>query len=230
MGQVPRDGPRPDATRPAVGARGVGRRASAFIVHEDDDEDEDGIPNRHIPCRGVLVPMPRRILWQTAAMLLLFSVLACSDPVVPPQAELTPEELTPDPVTHPDVVAAAQEPTTPPIGSIGGEPILPDIVVVGGISAAKVEASMAEHTSDILGCQKAGLEQNPVMKGKVLVKFSIDKEGKVGSNRVVSTSLRHPATETCLTELVAQISFPALDRGRIAIVTYPFEFPMEGPG
>ena len=60
--------------------------------------------------------------------------------------------------------------------------------------------------------------------GKVLVQFTIAKDGSVTKSETVSTSLRNPETEACLNERVATATFPALERGEKAIVKYPFVF------
>ena len=140
-------------------------------------------------------------------MLLLLTLLACSDP--PPQAEREPSAE--------DLV----------VGSIGGEPILPFVTVMGAIANEAVEAAIDTRMDEINGCYQTAREQNPKLRGKVLLKFTIDAEGKVASSKIRSTSLRHDLTEKCIKDLVASMTFPKLQSGRLAIVNYPFAFPEE---
>jgi hypothetical protein len=137
-------------------------------------------------------------------MLLLLALLACSDPQPSPVEELAP-----------------------PVGSIGGEPILPFATVMGAVANEAVEAVIDGKMAEINACYQAAVEENPKLRGKVLLKFTIDKEGKVASSKVRSTSLRHKPTEDCIKDLVATTAFPALNSGRLAIVNYPFAFPQE---
>ena len=60
--------------------------------------------------------------------------------------------------------------------------------------------------------------------GRVLVQMSISADGVVRRATVKSTSLRHPATEQCLLDVLKGTSFPHLSSGNVARITYPFAF------
>lgn len=107
-----------------------------------------------------------------------------------------------------------------PAGKIGGEPILADPVVLGGISVDAVRAGLDAQKAAITACHGADAG-----KGKVLVRFAIAADGTVASARVQSTSLRDETTETCLLGVVQGATFPPLERGDKALVTWPFLFP-----
>lgn len=144
-------------------------------------------------------------------MLVFLGLLACSDPVVPSGTD------APGPVEAP-------LPAPAPSGSIGGEPILEGVVVVGAIATSAVDAGVAAQMDKITACYTRGRASNPELSGKVLVRFTIDREGHVGSTTIRSTSLRHPSTEDCLQRAVAKAQFPPLKGGKIAVVNYPFVF------
>jgi hypothetical protein len=131
---------------------------------------------------------------------------------------------TADPPPDPPVAEAATSPA-PPVGAIGGEPILPRPVVLGGISAEAVDAAIDTRRDAIEACFQEGLAENPGLAGKVLVRFTIVRDGSVSKATIRSTSLRHAATEACLSAQVAEAQFPTLEVGEAAIVTYPFGFP-----
>ena len=143
-------------------------------------------------------------------MLLL---LACSSPA-PEQAENS--------VPVPERVA---EKSVAPVGSIGGAPILPDPVVLGAISGEAVDAGVAAQMEAINLCYENARSANAGLAGKVLVRFSIAQDGSVSRTSISSTTLWDPPTEECVSAQVAQATFPALQSGRVAIVTYPFVFP-----
>ncbi len=148
-------------------------------------------------------------------MVSLLLLLACSSPA--PEQEVA---TAPTPVPAPVV-----EEAPPPAGSIGGAPILPDPVVLGAISAEAVAAGVDAQMEAINRCYEDARAKNAALAGKVLVRFSIAQDGTVSRTSISSTSLWDPPTEDCVSEQVAQARFPALEGGRVAIVTYPFVFP-----
>ena len=143
-------------------------------------------------------------------VVLLSLLLACSS--APP----TQESPAPAPV-EPSSKAAG--------GSIGGEPILPTPVVIGGIANEVVEQGILSHMASINACYEAQLASNPKLAGKVLVKFQIGMDGSVANALTRSTSLRNQSAEACLIAELSKVVFPPLERGRLAIVHYPFSFP-----
>jgi hypothetical protein len=74
-------------------------------------------------------------------------------------------------------------------------------------------------------CYTEARVNNAALAGKVLVRFSIAQDGSVSQTSIRSTSMWDPPTEECVSAQVAQARFPALEGGRVAIVTYPFVFP-----
>lgn len=136
-----------------------------------------------------------------------------------------PEPVAPAPEPAP-VAAAAEE--APPAGKIGGEPILPDPVVIGGISRERVDAGVDAQRAAIVGCWEEARKEKPALAGKVLVKFTIAKDGSVKTTAIKSTSLRHEGAETCLAGKLAAARFDPLASGELAIVHYPFVFPPAG--
>ena len=149
--------------------------------------------------------------------LLLTLLLACAPETAPAPAApatLRPERLEAPSATEADanVVVAAEAP--PPGGVVGGMPILDRPVILGGIDNAAVEAAF---DAEALGsCNNAG------KPGKVLLRFRIDKGGRVVDVETKSSTLRHQATEACLQAAVKATRFPELERGESAIVTWPF--------
>lgn len=121
--------------------------------------------------------------------------------------------------------ASVEVTPAPPVGRIGGQPILPKPVVIGGIDNADVEAGVMARKAQIAQCFETQRAQNPALSGKVLIKFSIDAEGKVSRSATRSTSLRNGRVENCVNAEVVKAVFPALQSGRFAIVQYPFVFP-----
>ena len=104
-----------------------------------------------------------------------------------------------------------------PKAKIGGTPILATPIVLGGISKDHIKDVMDKQNEAIQGCHA----ESKTTKGKVLIKFSIQKDGMVSSVQTESTSLRDSETEACLNELIKTLQFDPLQKGSKAIVRYP---------
>jgi hypothetical protein len=138
-------------------------------------------------------------------------LLACAT-AEPPVEPVDPVVVEP---TEASAEAPAETPATAvPAGIIGGAPILERPVILGGIANEAVEAAL--DLGAIQACNTAG------RPGKVLLKFSLDATGTVTTVSTTSTTLRHESTETCMHEVVQGTAFPALERGEMARVTWPF--------
>ena len=167
---------------------------------------------------------PSATLLSAALLGAALALSACDEPTPSePAADVTP--AAPAAPAAPAGPAADGPPDTPPPGRIQASPILERPVVVGGISEADVEAGIAAKQADIDRCYEGARADAPAPTGKVLVNFTITGSGAVGKVATRSSSLRHEATETCLNEQLAAARFPALERGDVAYVTYPFSFP-----
>lgn len=150
----------------------------------------------------------------------LLSLLACS----PEPSSATPVAVLVEPAAG---EAAVEIPAneTAPAGSITGEPILPTTIVLGALSSNVVEGVLSAAGNELNACYTAELEKNPGLAGKVLVRFTIGKDGKVTAARTKSTSLWHPPTEDCLNTKLLGLQFPIPGEGGTALVTHPFVFP-----
>ena len=104
-----------------------------------------------------------------------------------------------------------------PKAKIGGTPILTNPIVLGGVSKDHVKEVMKKQNDAIQGCHAT----SKTTKGKVLIKFSIQKDGTVSSTLMESTSLRDSETENCLTDLIKTFQFDPLEKGSKAIIRYP---------
>ena len=104
-----------------------------------------------------------------------------------------------------------------PVGTIGGEPILERPVILGGIATEAVEAVVEARSEALQACRTA---PGP---GKLLLQFRIDAGGEVVEADLRSTTLRHAETEACVLAEVRSLRFPALERGEVAVVTWPLE-------
>ncbi len=154
------------------------------------------------------------------AIFLLFT--ACSDESNSTEKETNPattQEIKKETAKAEKKDTTEEKKTLPPKpkAKIGGTPILSTPIVLGGISKSHITDVMNKNDSAIQNCH----EKSKKTKGKVLVKFSVNKDGTVNKPLTESTSLRDSTTEDCLNKLISGFQFNALERGSKAIVRYP---------
>lgn len=154
---------------------------------------------------------------------LLTAVAACGG--APPAVDAPAPAVAQAPGQGAAPVEAAPPPAPAGGGIIGGEPILHRPVVVGAIAVEDVEAGIAAHAAELRRCYEDERAKDATLAGRVLVSFTVARDGGVARATTRSTSLRHPPTEACLNERMAQVRFAPLRDGETALVSYPFSFP-----
>jgi TonB family protein len=152
-------------------------------------------------------------------MLVLALAFACSG------APEAPAPAAPEPVAARPAPPPADPGGEAPAGRIGGAPILDRLVVLGALDTPAVEAALDAGKGRTDACYREADGSHPSRMGKVLVRFIIGPDGAVTKSETRASSLRHAATEACLTEAVAALPFPAPPNGGTAIVMAPFSFP-----
>ncbi len=94
----------------------------------------------------------------------------------------------------------------------------------GALSRHIIDTVIRRHIEEIASCYRKELTNNPDIKGKVVVKFTITPEGMVVDQNVSRTSLNNKNVEQCSAEAVGRIIFPRPKFGGKVIVNYPFVF------
>ncbi|MFW5738927.1 MAG: AgmX/PglI C-terminal domain-containing protein [Myxococcota bacterium] len=94
--------------------------------------------------------------------------------------------------------------------------------VVGSMSSTVVRRVLRHHRNRFRFCYEKRLRHDPTLRGRVEVRFIIQKDGRVGS---VTTSgdLDDAKLEACLVTAFRMIQFPR-PRGGIVSVVYPLQF------
>lgn len=67
-----------------------------------------------------------------------------------------------------------------------------------GRDREQIMAIVNSHSSAIQACYERGLKRNPNLKGKIVVRFTINYLGKVTKTDVVSSTLNNEAVERCI--------------------------------
>jgi hypothetical protein len=105
------------------------------------------------------------------------------------------------------------------IGTVGGDPI-----ILGALDRSLIDEVIKRHMNEIKYCYQRELTKNPALGGKVVIKFTIAKDGTVSSAAQKSTTMNNAAVENCIVGRFMRMQFPAPKGGGIVIVSYPFLF------
>ena len=100
-----------------------------------------------------------------------------------------------------------------PVGSVVA--VRSDGQIAGSVSGGCIEDDL------IARMREKALAAQPTLEGRVTVQFTIDTDGSVSQSSVQSSTLKHPPTETCITDAVKLWQFPK-PVGGIVKVAYPF--------
>ncbi len=113
-----------------------------------------------------------------------------------------------------------------PVGERGDAPMLGD----GDLDKEYIRDAVRELLPMIKECYEVGLEGNPALSGKIVVRFTIDGEPEVGgivSDSTIDaeeTTLVDDYVHECVRETMYGAALPAPKDGGIVKVTYPFVF------
>ena len=112
-------------------------------------------------------------------------------------------------------------------GSIGkrdGEIGTEQPILLGNLSASEIEEVIRRQMEALRYCYQRELQKKPDLSGKVVVKFTISKDGTVSSAAAKSSTLGSSAVEQCLVGRFLRMKFPEPKGGGVVVVSYPFLF------
>ncbi|MBX2801375.1 MAG: AgmX/PglI C-terminal domain-containing protein [Myxococcales bacterium] len=105
------------------------------------------------------------------------------------------------------------------IGQVGGDPI-----ILGALDRSLIDEVIKRHMNQIKYCYQRELTKNPALGGKVVIKFTIAKDGTVSSASTKTTTMNNSSVEQCIVGRFMRMQFPEPKGGGIVIVSYPFLF------
>ncbi|RMF18524.1 MAG: TonB family protein [Candidatus Dadabacteria bacterium] len=97
----------------------------------------------------------------------------------------------------------------------------------GSLSADAIRAVVEKNLRGIKFCYEKQLANNPDLKGKVVVQFTIGTDGKVKKYKIEKSSLNNPDVERCILSRVRRWTFPKPEKDAVT-VSYPFIFTATG--
>jgi TonB family protein len=96
-----------------------------------------------------------------------------------------------------------------------------EATVQGSLDKAVIRRVIQQHINEVKTCYEAELEKNASLAGRLMVRFTVEPDGKVSESSVQESSLKSPAAEGCIRDAVRTWIFPKPQGGKV-VVTYPF--------
>jgi hypothetical protein len=93
----------------------------------------------------------------------------------------------------------------------------------GRLPPEVIQRIVRERYAQYRGCYEAGLARNPALQGRVVVRFAIDRQGRVADVRDEGSTLPDPDVVACIVKGFADLSFPKPEGGTVTVV-YPLAF------
>ena len=130
------------------------------------------------------------------------------DPARTPAARV--EDDSPTPPLTPDASATPSPPDEPPL------------------TREEVRLVVRAKMAHVRTCFAAGLARDPAIGGRVVLRFTIDAQGRTSTDEIeIVEDALGEAVATCLQEQLATWQFPLPRGGRTMSVSYPFVFSSE---
>lgn len=105
------------------------------------------------------------------------------------------------------------------IGTVGGDPI-----ILGALDRSLIDEVIKRNMNQIRYCYQRELTKNPALGGKIVIKFTIAKDGTVSAASTKTTTMNNASVESCIVGRFLRMQFPQPKGGGIVIVSYPFIF------
>lgn len=93
----------------------------------------------------------------------------------------------------------------------------------GVLEKHEVELVLKKRMSLFMRCYQRELQRNPELRGTVVVRFVIDRDGSIRHSHLRATSLHNSVVEGCVVDEVDKTRFPRPSGGTV-VVSYPFNF------
>ncbi len=98
------------------------------------------------------------------------------------------------------------------------------IEVKGKISRSEVRSEFLRYESDIRYCYERKLVTRPNLKGKLVMKWMVDEEGRTRDINVLDSEINDKSVHSCLQSVIRKMSFNTSQAKDQVIISYPLEF------
>ena len=87
-----------------------------------------------------------------------------------------------------------------------------------------IDKVVKRHIKAIQYCYQKELTKAPTLKGKVVIKFVVAKNGSVSSASTKWSTMGSDAVEKCIESRFKRMQFPEPKGGGIVVISYPIIF------
>ena len=94
----------------------------------------------------------------------------------------------------------------------------------GGLSQEEILNVIRENLNNIRTCYEGSLKDDPKLKGKIYIRFIVDKSGKVKTAGVINATITVGKMQSCIIDEIETWVFPKPRGGSDVTVNYPFSF------
>lgn len=100
-----------------------------------------------------------------------------------------------------------------------------EVLTIGSLDPALIDEVVKRHLSQIRYCYSRQLQlaDQGALGGKIVIRFTIARDGTVSASNVKSSTMGSEAVETCVARRFNTMKFPQPKAG-IVVVSYPFVF------
>ena len=92
--------------------------------------------------------------------------------------------------------------------------------VNGHIPAEVIQRVVRDNFGRFRNCYMNGLRDNPSLEGRVVTRFTVDRQGMVSSAQDGGSTMPNSAVVSCVVKAFYSLSFPEHDGGIVTVV-YP---------
>lgn len=94
----------------------------------------------------------------------------------------------------------------------------------GGIDERGVQMALKRRERGIQQCYERALKSSPKLKGKVIIEWGINEQGRVVQIKTVQNTLGDPKVSDCISDIISRIRFPEATKGIVPVrKTFVFE-------
>lgn len=94
----------------------------------------------------------------------------------------------------------------------------------GGIDERAVQMALKRRERGIQQCYERSLKTNPKLKGKVVIEWGINEEGRALNVKIVQTTISDAKVGDCIVDIIGRIRFPGATKGIVPVrKTFVFE-------
>jgi Ca-activated chloride channel family protein len=105
------------------------------------------------------------------------------------------------------------------IGTVGG-----DAIIIGSLDKSPIDAVIRREYNRLRYCYQRELQKAPDLAGKIVMAFTIGRDGSVVTAAVKESTMKNQLVEQCVTSRILRLQFDPLAGGGVVKVTYPFLF------